>query len=81
MYFVRYILFAVWPKRHISGMMVVKHWERLKMRTFAQELVRKDKKLECNEECSQLERNKRMALALQIRHQHTSSFLLANYIL
>jgi hypothetical protein len=51
------------------------------MRTVAQELVRKDKKLECNEECSQLERNKRMALALQIRHQHTSSFLLANHIL
>jgi hypothetical protein len=36
-----------------------------------QELVRKDKKLECNEECSQLERNKRMALALQIRNAHS----------
>jgi hypothetical protein len=40
-----------------------------------QELVRKDKKLECNEECSQLERNKRMALALQIRNKHSQHFL------
>jgi hypothetical protein len=39
-----------------------------------QELVRKDKKLECNEECSQLERNKRMALALQIRNAHSTTF-------
>lgn len=43
------------------------------------ELVRKDKKLECSEECSQIERNKRMALALQIRNPELSSKITPRY--
>ena len=43
------------------------------------ELARKDKKLECTEECHQMERNKRVALALQIRNPELSSKVLPKY--
>jgi len=43
------------------------------------ELTKKDKKLECNEECSKLERNKRVALALQIRNPELSSKITPRY--
>lgn len=43
------------------------------------ELVKKDKKLECNEDCHQLERNKRVALALQIRNPELSSRVMPRY--
>lgn len=43
------------------------------------ELSRKDKKLECNEECSKIERNKRIALALQIRNPELTSKITPRY--
>jgi transcriptional repressor NF-X1 len=43
------------------------------------ELTRKDKKLECSEECFKLERNKRIALALQIRNPDISSKITPKY--
>ena len=46
---------------------------------FAQELTRKDKKLECSEECFKLERNKRLSLALQIRNPDLSAKITPRY--
>jgi len=43
------------------------------------ELTSKDKKLECNEECFKMERNKRIALALQIRNPDISSKITPKY--
>ena len=51
----------------------------LMRKNILQELTRKDKKLECNEECFKLERNKRMALALQIRNPDISSKITPKY--
>jgi len=43
------------------------------------ELQRKDKKLECSEECFKLERNKRLSLALQIRNPELSAKITPKY--
>lgn len=43
------------------------------------ELSKNNRKLECNEECSKLERNKRVALALQIRNPELSSKITPRY--
>jgi len=42
-------------------------------------LARKDKKIECTEECFKLERNKRVSLALQIRNPDLSSKITPKY--
>jgi len=42
-------------------------------------LIRKDKKIECSEECFKLERNKRVSLALQIRNPDLSSKITPKY--
>ena len=47
--------------------------------SLCQELSKKDRKLECNEECSKLERNKRIALALQIRNPELSAKITPRY--
>lgn len=43
------------------------------------ELSKKDKKLECTEDCSKLERNKRVSLALQIRNPELSAKITPRY--
>lgn len=43
------------------------------------DLVRREKRLDCNEECAQLERNKRVALALQIRNPELTSKITPRY--
>lgn len=43
------------------------------------ELSKSNKKLECSEECSKLERNKRIALALQIRNPELSAKITPRY--
>lgn len=43
------------------------------------ELAKKDKRLECAEECHQIERNKRLSLALQIRNPDLASKVQPKY--
>lgn len=43
------------------------------------DLARRDRRLECTEECGKLERNKRVALALQIRNPELSSKITPRY--
>lgn len=43
------------------------------------ELAKKDQKLECSEDCHQMERNKRVSLALQIRNPDLSSKVQPKY--
>jgi transcriptional repressor NF-X1 len=43
------------------------------------DLARRDRRLECTEECGKIERNKRVALALQIRNPELTSKITPRY--